>query len=95
MALDDRSLYGDLETGFNRVLLGANVLVKPCYQLDAKKSELAEYLSISVRTLSRIIQNLSSEPLSLIEYQGSKKTGGYVLTDKGVTFIEKGTNNIS
>lgn len=61
----------------------------------AKKSELAEYLSISVRTLSRIIQNLSSEPLSLIEYQGSKKTGGYVLTDKGVTFIEKGTNNIS
>lgn len=42
LALDDRSLNGDLETGFNRVLLGANVLVKPCYQLDAKKSELAE-----------------------------------------------------
>ena len=61
----------------------------------AKKNELADTLNISVRTLSRIIQNLSSEPLSLIEYQGSKKTGGYVLTDKGVTLIEKGTNNIS
>ena len=45
MALDDRSLNGDLETDFNRVLLGANVLVKPCYQLDAKKSELAEIIS--------------------------------------------------
>ena len=38
--------------------------------------------------ISRILQNLSSDALGLIEYSGSKKTGGYVLTEKGQGFLK-------
>ncbi len=52
-----------------------------------KKSELAGKLQLSERTLSRTLQQLMAEPLRLIEYQGSKKTGGYVLTGKGEVYL--------
>ena len=45
-------------------------------------------IDISKATLERILKQLSSEPLDLIEYQGSRKTGGYVLTEKGKAFVE-------
>ena len=45
-------------------------------------------LGVSQPTVDRILKNLSSDDLGLIEYQGSKKTGGYVLTEKGKAFIE-------
>ncbi len=48
-----------------------------------KRKALLELIDISKATLERIIKQLSSEPLNLIEYQGSLKTGGYVLTEKG------------
>ena len=54
-----------------------------------KKLKLSELLNISIRTISRILKKLSAEPLDFIEYQGSKKTGGYFLTDKGKVFIEQ------
>ena len=54
-----------------------------------KKPKLSELLNISIRTISRILKKLSTEPLDFIEYQGSKKTGGYFLTDKGKVFIEQ------
>ena len=54
-----------------------------------KKLKLSELLNISIRTISRILKKLSTEPLDFIEYQGSKKTGGYFLTDKGKVFIEQ------
>lgn len=38
-------------------------------------------------TIDRILKLLISEDLNLIEYQGSRKTGGYVLTEKGKAFI--------
>ena len=56
-------------------------------QPGMKKNELAEKLALSVRTISRILQNLSSDSLDLIKYCGSKKTGGYVLTEKGHAYL--------
>lgn len=44
-----------------------------------KRKALLELIGVSKATLERIIKRLSSEPLSLIEYQGALKTGGYVL----------------
>ena len=44
-------------------------------------------MDLSVRTISRILQNLSSDALGLTEYSGSKKTGGYVLTEKGMAYL--------
>ena len=43
-------------------------------------------LAISRSTIERLLKSLSSDPLNLIEYQGSKKTGGYVLTEKGAAY---------
>lgn len=36
----------------------------------------------------RIITRLTSEPLELIEREGSRKIGGYVLTEKGKAFVK-------
>ena len=53
-----------------------------------KKVELSEKLDVSIRTLSRILKKISSPPFELIEYQGAKKTGGYVLTETGETALK-------
>ena len=45
-------------------------------------------IDISKATLERILKQLSSGPLGLVEYQGALKTGGYVLTEKGKSFVE-------
>ena len=55
-------------------------------QPGIKKNELARKMDLSVRTISRILQN-SSDALGLIE-SGSKKTGGYLLTEKGQEFLK-------
>ena len=39
-------------------------------------------------TIDRILKQLISEELNFIEYQGSRKTGGYVLTEKGKDFVK-------
>lgn len=61
----------------------AALIAEIAKQPGIKKNELAEKMDLSVRTISRILQNLSSGSLGMIEYSGSKKTGGYVLTEKG------------
>ena len=53
---------------------------------NIKRKELLKVPSISRPTMDRILKSLSSDPLNLIEYQGSKKTGGYVLTEKGAAY---------
>lgn len=60
----------------------AALIAEIAKQPGIKKNELAEKMDLSVRTISRILQNLSSDALGLIE-SGSKKTGGYVLTEIG------------
>ena len=67
------------------------LLVISKYPLIKRKSLLGS-INISKATLERIIKQLSSEPLNLIEYKGSLKTGGYVLTEKGDAFV-KSVNN--
>ena len=66
----------------------AALIAEIAKQPGIKKNELAEKMDLSVRTISRILQNLSSDALGLIEYSGSKKTGGYVLTEKGQEYLK-------
>ena len=54
---------------------------------NIKRNALINKLGCSKPTLERILKKLSIEPLDFIEYQGSKKTGGYFLTDKGKVFV--------
>ena len=58
----------------------------------AKRKDLHEAIKISMPTIDRILKLLISEDLNLIEYQGSRKTGGYVLTEKGKAFVESMNN---
>ena len=51
------------------------------------RKQLIEITGISTTTITRIIAILSSEPLNLIERQGSRKDGGYVLTEKGHYYL--------
>lgn len=53
-----------------------------------KHKLLLDNIDISRTTLERILKQLSSEPLGLVEYQGALKTGGYVLSEKGKSFVE-------
>ena len=53
---------------------------------NIKRKELMGTLAISRSTIERLLKSLSSDPLNLIEYHGSKKTGGYVLTEKGTAY---------
>jgi len=55
---------------------------------NIKRKELLKVPSISRPTMDRILKSLSSDPLNLIEYHGSKKTGGYVLTEKGIAYYD-------
>ena len=64
----------------------AALIAEIAKQPGIKKNELAEKMDLSVRTISRILQN-SSDALGLIE-SGSKKTGGYVLTEKGLGYLK-------
>lgn len=54
----------------------------------AKRKDLHDVIKISMPTIDRILKQLISEELNLIEYQGSRKTGGYVLTGKGKDFVK-------
>ena len=39
-------------------------------------------------TIDRILKQLISKDIKLIENQGSRKTGGYILTEKGKAFLK-------
>ena len=52
-------------------------------QPKIKRKEIIDKLGCSKPTLERALKKISSPPFELIEYQGAKKTGGYVLTEKG------------
>lgn len=65
-----------------------SVLLKISELGIAKRKDLHDAIKISMPTIDRILKHLISEDLNLIEYQGSRKTGGYVLTEKGKAFIK-------
>ena len=65
-----------------------SVLLKISELGIAKRKDLHDAIKISMPTIDRILKRLISEDLNLVEYQGSRKTGGYVLTEKGKTFVK-------
>ena len=83
---EDEPLNGMINYDINE--RESDVLTAIAKSPNIKKGELAERLNVAIRTLSRSIQILSSEPYSLIEYHGAKKTGGYVLTERGEAYIK-------
>lgn len=54
----------------------------------AKRKDLHDAIKVSMPTVDRILKQLISEELNLIEYKGSRKTGGYVLTERGKAYIK-------
>jgi len=52
-----------------------------------KRQGLTLTLNMTLATVMRLIKALTSEPLNLIEYKGSRKTGGYYLTEKGESYF--------
>lgn len=65
-----------------------SVLLEISKSPHIKRKALLELIDISKATLERTIKQLSSDPLKLIEYQGSLKTGGYTLTEKGREYVQ-------
>lgn len=55
---------------------------------NIKRKGLMDILTISKPTIERLLKSLSATPLNLVEYQGSKKTGGYVLTERGMAYLK-------
>ncbi|MBR6174062.1 MAG: MarR family transcriptional regulator [Bacteroidales bacterium] len=47
---------------------------------DCKGSDIADHLHVSLSTVNRILAQLKAE--GLVEYVGSKKTGGYQAVEK-------------
>lgn len=54
----------------------------------AKRKDLHDTIKVSMPTVDRILKQLISEEFNLIEYQGSRKTGEYVLTERGEAYIK-------
>ena len=54
----------------------------------AIRKDLHDAIKISTLSIDRILKQFVSEELNLIEYQGSCKTGEYVLTEKGKAFVK-------
>ena len=52
------------------------------------RKQLVGLTGLSAATITRSIAILSSAPFDYIERQGSKKTGGYVLTENGKYYIK-------
>ena len=65
-----------------------SVLLKISELGIAKRKDLHDAIKVSMPTIDRILKQLISEELNFIEYQGSRKTGGYVLTEKGKDFVK-------
>lgn len=83
----DRVLIGDdfIEPLNEKELLVLNVIADGNV---LNRTQIVEYTNISESTVKRIIARLISEPLKVIEREGSRKTGGYVLTEKGKVFVK-------
>lgn len=52
----------------------------------AKRKDLHDAIKVSMPTVDRILKQLISEEFNLIEYQASRKTGEYVLTERGEAY---------
>ncbi|MCD8297587.1 MAG: putative DNA binding domain-containing protein [Prevotella sp.] len=86
-------LYATLKKALNGVLNDKElaVFMEIAKSPNIKRKTLLEKMDISKATLERAVKQLSSESLNLIEHKGSKRYGGYVLTEKGESILEDNT----
>lgn len=64
------------------------ILLKISELRIAKRKDLHDAIKVSMPTVDRLLKQLISEELNLIEYKDSRKTGGYVLTERGEAYIK-------
>ena len=64
------------------------ILLKISELRMAKRKDLHDAIKVSMPTVDRLLKQFISEELNLIEYKGSRKTGGYVLTERGEAYIK-------
>jgi len=65
-----------------------NILLKISELRITKRKDLHNAIKISLPAIDRTFKQLTSKDLNLIEYQSSRKTEGYVLNEKGKTFVK-------
>lgn len=51
------------------------------------RKQLVDFTGFSAATITRIISKLSSKSIVFIERQGGKKSGGYILTQNGIAYL--------
>lgn len=54
----------------------------------AKRKDLHDAIKVSMPAVDILLKQLISEELNLIEYKGFRKTGGYVLIERGEAYIK-------
>jgi ATP-dependent DNA helicase RecG len=65
------------------------LVAKVASQPGMKRIGLSEELNISIGSIKRFLNEISTPPCNLIEYRGPKKSGGYYLTDLGLKILTK------
>jgi hypothetical protein len=65
------------------------LVAKVASQPGMKRIGLSEELNISIGSIKRFLNEISTPPCNLIEYRGPKKSGGYYLTAFGMKILNK------
>jgi ATP-dependent DNA helicase RecG len=65
------------------------LVAKVASQPGMKRIGLSEELNISIGSIKRFLNEISTPPCNLIEYRGPKKSGGYYLTDFGMKILNE------
>lgn len=83
---ENEALNGTINDKINDKI--KTILLKISELRMAKRKDLHDAIKVSMPTVDRLLKQLISEELNLIEYKGSRKTGGYVLTERGEAYIK-------
>lgn len=62
------------------------VFVEIAKMSGTNRKSLIDVTGLAVSTMYRVLKVLTSEPFCLVEYKGSRKTGGYILTERGLNY---------
>jgi hypothetical protein len=65
------------------------LVAKVASQPGMKRIGLSEELNISIGSIKRFLNEISTPPCNLIEYRGPKKSGGYYLTAFGMKILNE------
>lgn len=81
----DGTLSGTLSGTLNESQKKVLIIISKCQGING--SGIIEKLQMPRDTFNKVIKVLVSAPLQYVARHGSKKTGGYVLTEKGRAFL--------